>query len=211
MKRNRVTRGFVLLLVLLAALLPQGCGTSTPREPLPEVVFFSCHSAPYQGKSSDRLDLMADVANPTAFPLEGTFLEISLAGGGLVTLEFGDIPPRGEGTAWKPMHLRSSVTAKTFFGAPAVVVAGEGSLPETWFLTQVAVATLGYQRGGRKVERVVTEDINQGLGGWVREEQAAVSNWRSRAAKSRGQREGGLSRHEVTGQEADSSQPGEKP
>lgn len=170
------------LLALIAGLFPFfcGCGPEAAPPPSPEITFLAASAAPYRAREAFRLDLRADLSNPTPEHLGGCYLELELPGAVQATLEFGDLEPRAEATAFRPLKLRRPVTADDLLGAPARVVRpeGRGSLPEVWYLERIENATLGYSRGGEKVTRDLTADLREALPGWLDSEAGALRHWR---------------------------------
>lgn len=173
--------------VTLVAGLVSGCGEGVAPGPQPTLAFFSAQGTPYRQGATRRLDLFADVSNPTAFELRGVHLEVQLVDGPGVTLELGTLPARGEGHAWVPVKLSRPLDARDFLGAPAEVVRPEGfgALPELWLVTRIEAATLGYQLDGKARREPVTRQINGSLAGWNKAETQAARTWRARSARRR--------------------------
>jgi hypothetical protein len=170
----------------LLACLVAGCGPGPSAPPDPALVRLIAQAAPYGSDVARRLDVVADLSNPTPSELRGVYLRLNLVDGPKVTLELGDVPPLGEGHVWHPVRLKRPVGAEAFFGGPAEVVEREdaSTLPKLWLVTRFESVTLGYRVEGEDRRTDVTEAVNERLAAWNRQVVEEAQGFRARAAEA---------------------------
>lgn len=165
------TRRFAPALAL-ALGLSAGCGAPEPQPPVPGLVYLGAHAREHPGLR--RVEVQADLYNPTDEVLAGAHLEVRFASGVTEVLEFGDLAPGARASARASLLATAPPSVEDFLGAPAsrVGTTPGGLLAATHF----SRVRLGWAAGGAAQVLDLTAAANAALPGWA-EADGAGSSW----------------------------------
>ncbi len=162
-------RIFALAFVMTLAAWVSGCGPMGASKKSPKLRFLTLQAVS-SGNSTRRLDVRADVSNPTSEDLKGVYLEVSLIDGPLLTLELGDIAAYREGTAWLPAKLVRGVSGEAMLGGATAIPGPSPAMKTIYLLNSVEQVHLGYAIGPEKSFENVTEWVKEKLPHWNQDE-----------------------------------------